>query len=32
MNTKTGRSLAEERHSFMQTYLEQFNYEWNGER
>lgn len=32
MNTKTGRSLAEERHSFMQSYLEQFNYEWNGER
>ena len=32
MNTPTGRRIAEERHQFMLTYLEQFNNEWNGER
>jgi uncharacterized protein len=32
MNTPTGHRIAEERHQFMLTYLEQFNYEWNGER
>ena len=32
MNTKTGKKLAEQRHKFMQTYLEQFFKEWNGER
>lgn len=30
MNTKTGRRIAEERHLFMQKYLEQFYDEWNG--
>ncbi len=29
MNTKTGTLLAEERHKFMLTYLEQFYKEWN---
>lgn len=29
MNTKTGTLLAEERHVFMLTYLEQFYKEWN---
>ncbi|MEP4533411.1 MAG: HD domain-containing protein [Cyclobacteriaceae bacterium] len=32
MNTKTGRKLAEERHQFMERYLEQFYAEWRGER
>ncbi|WP_203295229.1 HD domain-containing protein [Luteirhabdus pelagi] len=32
MNTETGRRLAEQRHAFMETYLEQFYGEWNGER
>lgn len=31
MNTETGRKIAYERHSFMETYLEQFKSEWNGE-
>lgn len=31
MNTRTGRMLAEARHAFMETYLEQFHREWNGE-
>ena len=31
MNTKTGRLLAEERHQFMLSYLEQFYKEWEGE-
>ncbi len=29
MNTATGRRLAEERHRFMENYLEQFQNEWN---
>ena len=32
MNTNTGRRIAEERHEFMLTYLDQFNNEWNGKR
>lgn len=31
MNTKTGKKIAEERHRFMENYLEQFYAEWNGE-
>ncbi len=30
MHTKTGKHLAEKRHSFMEAYLEQFYNEWNG--
>ena len=30
MNTNTGRKLAENRHAFMEKYLEQFYAEWNG--
>ncbi len=30
MNTETGRKMAEERHRFMEAYLEQFYHEWNG--
>ncbi|MFD0993962.1 HD domain-containing protein [Tenacibaculum geojense] len=30
MNTTTGRKIAEERHNFMQTFLNQFFKEWNG--
>lgn len=29
MNTGTGRRIAEERHQFMLTYLEQFYKEWS---
>ncbi len=32
MNTSTGRKIAGERHKFMELYLSQFQYEWNGER
>lgn len=32
MNTKTGRELAKERHTFMEKYLEQFFKEWNGKK
>lgn len=32
MNTTTGRKLAQDRHQFMQSYLEQFYAEWNGEK
>ncbi|MHA7055698.1 HD domain-containing protein [Aquimarina sp. M1] len=32
MNTKTGRSIAENRHLFMETFLEQFYKEWEGKR
>ncbi len=31
MNTATGKKMAEDRHNFMQIYLEQFYKEWNGE-
>ena len=30
MNTRTGRQMAEERHRFMQQYLERFFREWEG--
>jgi len=30
MNTATGKQLAEDRHSFMETYLNQFYREWDG--
>ncbi len=32
MNTKTGRRIAEKRHQFMETYLDQFYAEWDGKR
>jgi len=32
MNTKTGKSIAEERHMFMEIYIEQFLSEWEGEK
>jgi uncharacterized protein len=32
MNTSYGRRMAEERHRFMETYLEQFYAEWEGSR
>jgi uncharacterized protein len=32
MNTKTGREIAEERHQFLETYLEKFMKEWDGGR
>jgi len=32
MNTPTAQQLAQQRHQFMETYLEQFYAEWNGER
>lgn len=31
MNTETGRKMAEERHRFMEAYLDQFYREWHGE-
>jgi uncharacterized protein len=31
MNTKTGRNMAQQRHLFMETFLEEFYKEWNGE-
>lgn len=31
MNTETGLKMAEKRHEFMESYLEQFYGEWNGE-
>ena len=31
MNTNTGSQMAEQRHQFMLSYLEQFYKEWNGE-
>lgn len=31
MNTETGRKMAEDRHRFMEMYLEQFYREWHGE-
>jgi len=32
MNTKTGKEIAQERHNFMEQFLEQFFAEWSGER
>ncbi|MGJ5642912.1 HD domain-containing protein [Formosa sp. S-31] len=32
MNTKTGTQIAEQRHQFMQLYLDQFYAEWQGEK
>ena len=32
MNTHTGKEMAEERHSFMLAYLDQFYKEWDGEK
>ena len=32
MNTETGKKVAQERHHYMETFLEQFHLEWNGER
>lgn len=32
MNTSSGKTMAQERHEFMQTYLEQFYDEWNGKK
>ncbi len=32
MNTTTGRKIAQGRHQFMQSYLEQFYAEWNSEK
>jgi uncharacterized protein len=31
MNTKTGKKIAENRHNYMETFLQQFYKEWNGE-
>jgi len=31
MNTETGKKMAEERHRFMELYLDQFFREWNGD-
>ena len=32
MNTETGKKIAQERHHYMETFLEQFHLEWNGKR
>lgn len=32
MNTGTGKKMAEQRHAFMEQYLEQFYAEWDGEK
>ncbi len=32
MNTATGKKIAEERHVFMERFLEQFYLEWNGKK
>lgn len=32
MNTETGRKMADARHAFMETFLEQFYEEWDGNR
>jgi len=32
MNTETAKKMAEERHQFMEQYLEQFHHEWKGLR
>lgn len=31
MKTTAGRKLAEQRHAFMEAYLQQFMAEWNGQ-
>jgi uncharacterized protein len=31
MNTETGKNIALERHLFMETFLDRFYKEWNGE-
>jgi len=31
MNTQTGKSMAEQRHKFMERFLDEFYKEWNGE-
>lgn len=32
MNTKTGRRIAQERHAYMEGFLDQFYAEWNGKK
>ena len=32
MNTETGKKIAEERHVFMEAFLEQFYAEWDGKK
>jgi len=32
MNTETGRQIAEDRHKFMEKYLERFYLEWDGDK
>lgn len=32
MNTETGKKIAQERHKYMELFLEQFMAEWNGEK
>ena len=32
MNTETGKKMAENRHVFMENFLNQFHQEWNGEK
>ena len=32
MNTETGKKIAQERHQYIENFLEQFYMEWNGER
>ena len=32
MNTSSGKKIAQERHVFMEKFLEQFYQEWNGEK
>lgn len=32
MNTKTGKKIADQRHDFMELFLNQFYAEWNGEK
>jgi uncharacterized protein len=32
MNTETGKKIAQKRHEFMETFLEQFYDEWNGNK
>ncbi len=32
MNTDTAKAIAQQRHHFMETFLEQFYAEWEGKR